>query len=62
VFHRPDCKWTQKIKSKNMITFSSARAAEVAHFKPCQDCRPAQRSRTQAEPAVSDNMRISNFS
>jgi flagellar biosynthesis protein FlhF len=62
VFHHPDCKWTQKIKSKNMITFSSVRAAEVAHFKPCQDCRPAQRSRTQAGLSVSDNMRISNFS
>jgi flagellar biosynthesis protein FlhF len=64
VFHRPDCKWTQKIKSKNMITFTSAQAAEVAQFIPCQDCRPTQRkrSRIQAGLPAGDNIRISNFS
>jgi flagellar biosynthesis protein FlhF len=61
VFHHPDCKWTQKIKSKNMITFSSAQAAEAAHFMPCQDCRPAQRSQIQTGLPASDNMRISNY-
>jgi flagellar biosynthesis protein FlhF len=62
VFHHSDCKWTQKIKSKNMITFSSPQAAEMAHFMPCQDCRPAQRRNIQAELPARDNMRISNYS
>ncbi|MGD2037640.1 MAG: flagellar biosynthesis protein FlhF [Desulfobacterales bacterium] len=62
VFHHPDCKWTQKIKSKNMITFSSAQAAEMAHFMPCQDCRPAQRRQIQAGLPASDKRRSSNFS
>jgi flagellar biosynthesis protein FlhF len=62
VFHHPDCKWTQKIKSKNMITFSSAQAAEMAHFMPCQDCRPAQRPQIQAGLPAGDKLRSSNFS
>ena len=61
VFHHSDCKWAQKIKSKNMITFSSAQAAEVAHFMPCQDCRPTQRGRIPGGLPASDNIRISNF-
>ena len=61
VFHHSDCKWAQKIKSKNMITFSSAQAAEVAHFMPCQDCRPNQRGRIPGRLPASDNIRISNF-
>ena len=61
VFHHSDCKWAQKIKSKNMITFSSAQAAEVAHFMPCQDCRPTQRGRVPGGLPASGNIRISNF-
>jgi flagellar biosynthesis protein FlhF len=62
VFHRRNCKWTQKIKSKNMITFSSAQAAKLANFMPCQDCHPARSSRFQAGLPVGNNMRISNYS
>ena len=62
VFHRPDCKWTQKIKSKNMITFSSVQTAEVAHFMPCQDCQPARSRNFQAGLPARDHMRISNYS
>jgi flagellar biosynthesis protein FlhF len=62
VFHRRNCKWTQKIKSKNMITFSSAQAAKQANFMPCQDCHPAHSSRFQAGLPVRNNMRISNYS
>ena len=61
VFHHSDCKWAQKIKSKNMITFSSAQAAEAAHFMPCQDCRPTQRGRIPGGLPASGNIRISNF-
>jgi len=60
VFHHPECKWTQKIKSKNMITFSSAAAAEEAHFMPCQDCQPSRNRHFHAELPVSDKMQITN--
>jgi hypothetical protein len=62
VFHRRNCKWTQKIKSKNMISFSSAQAAKLAHFMPCQDCHPTRSSRFQAGLPVRENVRISNYS
>lgn len=62
VFHHRNCKWTRKIKSKNMISFSSAQAAELADFLPCQDCHPDRSSRFQAGLPVRDNVRISNFS
>jgi flagellar biosynthesis protein FlhF len=62
VFHCPDCKWTKKIKAKNLITFSSAQAAKIQHFMPCRDCQPAQNDTFQVGLSALDNMRISNFS
>ncbi len=60
VFHHPECKWTQKIKSKNMITFSSVQAAEGEHFMPCQDCRPSRSRHFQTGLSASDKLRITN--
>jgi len=62
VFHRSDCKWAQKIKSKNMITFSNLQAAESEHFMPCQDCQPAASKRFQTGLSTRDNVRISKYS
>lgn len=62
VFHRRDCKWTQKIKSKHMVSFPSAQEAQLANFVPCQDCRPARSSRLQDGLSERDNKRISNYS
>jgi flagellar biosynthesis protein FlhF len=62
VFHRSDCKWAQKIKSKNMITFSNLQAAESEHFMPCQDCQPAVNKRFQTGFSTRDNVRISKYS
>ena len=62
VFHRADCKWTQKIQSKNMITFSSLQTAKLEHFMPCQDCQPARSNRFQTGLTPRDNVRVSNFS
>ena len=62
VFHCPDCKWTKKIKAKNLITFSSAQAAKTQHFMPCRDCQPAQSDTFQAGLSAWDNVRISNYS
>jgi flagellar biosynthesis protein FlhF len=60
VFHHPECKWTQKIKSKNMITFSSVQAAEGEHFMPCHDCRPSRSRQFQTGLSASDKLRITN--
>jgi flagellar biosynthesis protein FlhF len=60
VYHYPECKWTKKIKSKNMITFSSVQAAEGEHFLPCQDCRPSGSRHLQTELPASENIRVAN--
>ena len=40
IYHCFDCKWTKKIKSENMIQFSSAKEADKNKFLPCSNCRP----------------------
>ena len=62
VFHRADCKWTQKIQSKNMITFFILHTAKLENFMPCQDCQPARSKRFQTGLPTRDNVRVSNYS
>jgi flagellar biosynthesis protein FlhF len=62
VFHCPDCKWTKKIKAKNLVTFASVQEAKIRHFMPCRDCQPAHNDTFQAGLSTADNMRISNYS
>jgi len=62
VFHYPDCKWTHKIKPKNMITFSSVQEAKSQHFVPCRDCRPASSGTFQIGTSRKNKLRISNYS
>ena len=61
VFHYPDCKWTQKIKPKNMITFSSVQAATAQQFMPCRDCQPGVNEKFQAGYPENERMRISSY-
>ena len=63
IFHSPDCKWTQKIKSKNLITFSSTEVARMQQFMPCRDCQPEKSKPFQIDLAAKrDSVRISNYS
>ncbi|MGD8880344.1 MAG: flagellar biosynthesis protein FlhF [Desulfobacterales bacterium] len=62
VFHCPDCKWTLKIKPKNMITFSSVQEAKTQHFVPCRDCQPAANDTVLVGTPRKDKIRISNYS
>lgn len=62
VFHCPDCKWTLKIKPKNMITFSSVQEAKTQHFVPCRDCQPAANDTFLDGTPRKDKIRISNYS
>jgi flagellar biosynthesis protein FlhF len=61
VFHHPDCKWAQKIKSKNRITFSNIQAAQEKHFMPCRDCQPLKNDEVNSGLSVDDRVRISNY-
>lgn len=40
VYHLAGCKWTNKIKHKNIITFETASAAEQKNYLPCRNCNP----------------------
>ena len=59
VFHRSDCKWTQKIKSKHTISFATAHAAQLAKFMPCQDCQPANSRPLKVGLQARDSVRFS---
>lgn len=39
-FHRPGCKWAQKISSQNLQTFKTRDAAIKAGHRPCKVCKP----------------------
>ena len=63
IFHCSDCKWTRKIKSKNLITFSSPDVARRQQFMPCRDCQPEKSKPFQIDLAAKrDSVRISNYS
>ena len=62
IFHCSDCKWTEKIKAKNLVTFSSAEAARMQQFIPCRDCQPEKSKPLQIDLAAQrDSVRISNY-
>jgi micrococcal nuclease len=39
-FHRPGCKWAQKISSANLQTFKTREEAIKAGHRPCKVCKP----------------------
>jgi hypothetical protein len=39
-YHRPDCRYAEKIKPDNRIIFSGAQEAEEAGYLPCKVCNP----------------------
>lgn len=39
-FHRPDCKWAQRISAPNLQTFKTREEAIRAGHRPCKVCRP----------------------
>jgi flagellar biosynthesis protein FlhF len=61
VFHSPDCKWTRKIKAKNMISFASVREAKNHHFMPCRDCQPSPVDALQTGLDAGGKGRISSY-
>lgn len=41
IYHKPTCKWAQKIKPRNLITFSSGSEARRKGYHPCKVCKPS---------------------
>lgn len=39
-FHRPGCKWAQKISTSNLQGFTTREEAIKAGHRPCKVCRP----------------------
>ncbi len=39
-FHRPECKWAQRISRENLQTFKTREEAINAGHKPCKVCKP----------------------
>lgn len=42
VYHRSDCYYAEKIKTKNKVEFKTQQKAEAAGYRPCQKCNPDQ--------------------
>ena len=40
IYHKPNCRWAQKISFRNRVQFSSVADARTAGYKPCGVCSP----------------------
>ena len=40
VYHRPTCRYAQRVSPSNLITFSSREEAEKEGYRPCKTCKP----------------------
>jgi len=40
VFHRPDCRWAERISPENLVSYSSREEAIEAGKRPCKSCKP----------------------
>jgi hypothetical protein len=40
IFHKPQCRWTQNISKRNLITYKSKDEAIKAGKRPCKTCNP----------------------
>lgn len=39
-YHRPTCRWTDKINDGNLVHFDSKEEAAAAEYEPCGTCNP----------------------
>jgi hypothetical protein len=40
IYHKPSCRWAQKISASNLIGFKSRDEAEKSGRRPCKVCKP----------------------
>ncbi|MBU3188751.1 hypothetical protein K9O30_06200 [Clostridium bowmanii] len=39
-YHLPSCTWAEKIKSSNLVEFTSKEDADSKGYQPCKVCKP----------------------
>lgn len=61
VYHCPDCKWSKKIKSDNIIKFSSVEEAEVQKFLPCSSCKPDRLQYGDHLDSMTEKLKLSSY-
>ena len=61
VYHRPDCKWSKKIKPENSIDFSSTQEAESRNYLPCRSCNPDQFQNHDVANWTVERLEISSY-
>ena len=61
VYHVAGCKWTNKIKQNNIITFESAAAAEQKNYLPCRNCNPDRLDHSNTKSIVRDKINIALY-
>jgi flagellar biosynthesis protein FlhF len=61
VYHRPDCKWSKKIKPKNSIEFFSTQEAEAQNYLACRSCNPDRFQSSNQANLTTERMEISNY-
>ena len=61
VYHCIDCKWSEKIKSENIIQFASNHEAEAQNFLPCRSCNPDRLSNDGTRDSRTATQKISRY-
>jgi hypothetical protein len=59
-FHRPDCRWAQRISPANLQTFSTRDEAIKAGHRPCKVCKPCRQDPSTDSPVGNDYRLHSN--
>ena len=61
VYHCIDCKWSEKIKSENIIQFASNHEAEAQNFLPCRSCNPDRLTNDGTRDSRTATRKISKY-
>jgi cbb3-type cytochrome oxidase cytochrome c subunit len=40
IYHRPTCRWAQKISAANLVGYNTREEAEKSGRRPCKVCKP----------------------
>lgn len=61
IFHYPDCKWANKIKSDNLVVFECVLDAINKDYKPCRLCKPEKHEECNTIPAADQMERVGSY-
>jgi hypothetical protein len=43
-YHNPSCAWARKIRTEDLVKYTSPEEAKKAGYKPCKFCKPPEAS------------------